>query len=150
MKELGTDDGLAEMFVGTIYAYCLSVLQQPPVYHFLKYSALTDVRQRLLIDRNSTKSGLTEVPLLKGGNLMRWQDSKLYQTLLAVLEEGGIRPRAIPRAVRGAVNKYHELLDEKKYLDYTGMVSKAVAELKSNSKLRERVKKSVRYLIVDE
>ena len=31
------------MYVGTIHAYCLNLLQQPPVYHFLKYSVLTDL-----------------------------------------------------------------------------------------------------------
>ena len=64
LEHLRTDEGLAEMYVGTIHAYCLNLLQQPPVYHFLKYSVLTEVQQRLLIDRNSKKSGLTEVPLL--------------------------------------------------------------------------------------
>jgi DNA helicase II / ATP-dependent DNA helicase PcrA len=87
LEHLGTDEGLAGMYVGTIHAYCLNLLQQPPVYHFLKYSVLTEVQQRLLIDRNSKKSGLTEVPLLGGGTLTRWVDSRLYQTLLGVLEE---------------------------------------------------------------
>src|SRR5919198_6251404 len=34
LEHLGTDEGLAEMYVGTIHAYCLNLLQQPPVYHF--------------------------------------------------------------------------------------------------------------------
>ena len=150
IENLGTDDGLAEMYVGTIHAYCLNVLQQPPVYHFLKYSVLTEVQQRLLIDRNSKKSGLTDVPLRKGGTLTRWVDSALYQTLLGVLEEGGIKARAIPQPVRDAVKKYRALLDDKKYLDYSGMLRRAVDELKSNPKLIDRIKNTVRYLVVDE
>src|SRR4051794_16838613 len=55
LEHLGSDEGLANLFVGTIHAYCLNLLQQPPVYSFLKYSVLTDVQQRLLIDRNSRK-----------------------------------------------------------------------------------------------
>jgi len=150
VDHLGTDEGLAGMYVGTIHAYCLNLLQQPPVYNFLKYSVLTEVQQRLLIDRNSKKSGLTEVPLLDGRTLSRWVDSRLYQTLLSVLEEGGVKGRAIPAGVRQAVAKYRELLDEKKYLDYSGMLSRAVTELRSNPKLREKIKSSVRYLVVDE
>jgi len=91
LEELGTDEGLSEMYVGTIHGYCLNLLQQPPIYKFLKYGVLTEVQQRLLIDRNSSKSGLTETPLLAGGELMRWKDSRLYQTLLGVLEEGHIK-----------------------------------------------------------
>ena len=150
LEHLGTDEGLAGMYVGTIHAYCLNLLQQPPVYYFLKYSVLTEVQQRLLIDRNSKKSGLTEVPLLDGRTLTRWVDSRLYQALLSVLDEGGVKGRLIPAGVREAAAKYRELLDEKKYLDYSGMLSRAVAELKSNPRLREKIESSVRYLVVDE
>jgi len=62
LEELGSDEGLSEMYVGTIHGYCLNLLQQPPLYTFLKYSVLTEIQQRLLIDRNSSKSGLTESP----------------------------------------------------------------------------------------
>jgi DNA helicase-2/ATP-dependent DNA helicase PcrA len=150
VETLGTDDGLAEMFVGTIHAYCLNLLQQPPVYHFLKYSVLTDVRQRLLIDRNSKKSGLTDVPLLNGGNLQRWVDSRLYQSLLSVIQEGGVKAKVVPKAVLEATKKYSELLEDKKYLDYSGMLKQAVKELKSNSELRKVIGKTVRFLVVDE
>ena len=90
-EEFGTDQGLAEMFVGTIHGYCLNLLQSPPVYQFLKYSVLNDVQQRLLIDRNSTKSGLTNTPLLNSGKLRLWQDSRLYQQLLSIIGEGKIK-----------------------------------------------------------
>jgi DNA helicase-2/ATP-dependent DNA helicase PcrA len=150
LEHLGTDEGLAGMYVGTIHAYCLNLLQQPPVYHFLKYSVLTEVQQRLLIDRNSKKSGLTEVPLLDGRTLARWVDSRLYQALLSVLDEGGVKGRLVPAGVRDAAAKYRQLLDEKKYVDYSGMLSRAVGELKSNPKLREKIGSSIRYLVVDE
>jgi DNA helicase-2/ATP-dependent DNA helicase PcrA len=149
-EHLGTDDGLAAMYVGTIHGYCLNLLQQPPVYDFLKYSVLTEVQQRLLIDRYSARSGLTEVPTLDGDTLRRWRDSRLYQTLLSVLEEGGVKTKLIPAGVRDAVAKYRQLLDEKKYLDYSGMLRRAVSELKSNARLREKIRASVRYLVVDE
>ena len=150
LELLGSDDGLAEMFVGTIHAYCLNLLQQPPVYHFLKYSVLTDVRQRLLIDRNSKKSGLTSVPLLKGGFLKRWVDSRLYQSLLGVVQEGGVREKAVPKEVLSATEQYSTLLTEKKYLDYSGMLKQAVAELKTNRELRRFIRNTVRFLVVDE
>lgn len=150
LEELGSDEGLSEMYVGTIHGYCLNLLQQPPLYRFLKYSVLTEIQQRLLIDRNSSKSGLTEVPLLAGGTLQRWTDSRLYQTLLNVLEEGNVNPRKVPKAVREAAAKYRALLDEKRYIDYSAMVRHAVEELKSDPKLRAKIQGTVRYLVVDE
>jgi DNA helicase-2/ATP-dependent DNA helicase PcrA len=150
LEHLGTDEGLAEMYVGTIHGFCLNLLQQPPVYRFLKYSVLTEVQQRLLIDRNSKKSGLVNVPLLNGGTLARYTDSRLYQTLLGVLEEGGVKNRLVPPVVCETAGQYRSLLDEKKYLDYSGMLAHAVEELKSNSKLRKKIAQSVKYLVVDE
>lgn len=150
LEHLGTDEGLAGMYVGTIHGYCLNLLQQPPVFSFLKYSVLTEVQQRLLIDRNSAKSGLSEVPLLDGRTLARWVDSRLYQTLLSVLEEGGVEGRYVPTGVADAAGKYRQLLDRKRYLDYSGMLRRAVEELRSNGQLRKKIKATVRYLIVDE
>lgn len=150
VERLGSDQGLAGMYVGTIHAYCLNLLQQAPVYRFLKYSVLTEVQQRLLIDRNSKKSGLTETPLMDGRFLSRWIDSRLYQTLVSVLDEGGVNARMVPIRVRKAAEKYRELLHEKKYLDYSGMLRCAVEELKRNTHLRTKIGNSVRFLVVDE
>ena len=149
-EELGSDRGLAEMFVGTIHAYCLNLLQAPPLYKFLKYGVLTEVQQRLLIDRNSTKSGLTQIPLLNGGTLERWKDSRLYQQLLGILGEGNVDLKKVPRAVKEAVNQYYDLLDSKKYLDYTMIIAQAVAELSNNAILQEKISDQLKYLVVDE
>jgi len=123
------------MFVGTIHAYCLRLLQQAPLYRFLKFGVLTEIQQRLLIDRNSRKSGLTEVPLLAGGNLKAFQDSSLYQVLLSMVEEGSIPSAAIPSAVSACVAKYEQLLEDKRYLDYSGMLRHAVSENPGKSRV---------------
>jgi DNA helicase-2/ATP-dependent DNA helicase PcrA len=144
------DTGFADMFVGTIHAYCLRILQQAPIYKFLKFGVLTEIQQRLLIDRNSKKSGLTEVPLLTGGTLKTFQDSHLYQVLLSMVEEGSIPDAAIPPMVSACVQKYEKLLEEKRYLDYSGMVRHAVSEIRGNRELRRHLAKTVKYLTVDE
>src|SRR5437773_4521662 len=149
-EELGSDRGLAEMFVGTIHGYCLNLLQAPPLYKFLKYSVLTDVEQRLLIDRNSSKSGLTQLPLLAGGKLQRWKDSRLYQQLLGILKEGNVDLKKVSRIVKEAVQQYYDLLESKKYLDYTMIIAQAVTELSANADLRDKVTTQVKYLVVDE
>jgi hypothetical protein len=124
------------MFVGTIHAYCLNLLQQAPVYKFLKYSVLTEVQQRLFIDRNSTKSGLTAVPLLAGDTLRRYLDSALYQQILGILGEGEVDLSKVPAAVRTAAGEYWRLCEEDKHLDYTNMIRLAVGELCRNDQLR--------------
>jgi superfamily I DNA/RNA helicase len=48
-EQLGSQFLLAEMFVGTIHGFCLDMLQTY-LFKYLKYSVLSEVQQRLLID----------------------------------------------------------------------------------------------------
>ena len=57
-EEFGELTGLAEMFVGTIHAYCLELIKTE-VQKYLKFEVLNDVQQYLFIDRHSKQSGLT-------------------------------------------------------------------------------------------
>ena len=59
--------GLAEMYVGTMHGYALDLLQRL-VPETFKFSVLTDITARLLIDRNSRKSGLTACPTSSSGH----------------------------------------------------------------------------------
>jgi ATP-dependent DNA helicase UvrD/PcrA len=150
LEELGSDQGLAEMYVGTIHGYCLNLLQSPPLYEFLKFSVLPEVQQRLLIDRYSSQCGLTQVPLLKGGTLERWKDSRLYMQLISVYSEGQVDYRKVPSAVRTAVEMYYGLLDDQKRLDYTMIIAEAIAQIKGVPELRNQLSTQVKYLVVDE
>lgn len=76
---LGEVNGLAEMYVGTIHGYCLELLQTHMPEYF-KYSVLNEVQARLLVDRNSKESGLTD-PL----GLRRYVESRLYLEVLGAL-----------------------------------------------------------------
>src|SRR6266851_9474911 len=69
-EALGDVPGMAEMFVGTIHAFCLELLKSESPEH-LKYEVLNEVQQALLVDRNSKKSGLTTSTDLGGAPLVR-------------------------------------------------------------------------------
>jgi DNA helicase-2/ATP-dependent DNA helicase PcrA len=150
-EQLGSDRGLAELYVGTIHGYCLHLLQSPPLYRFLEYTVLTDIRQRLLIDRYSAQSGLTRAPLLSGqGMLRRYVDTRLYQELLSILAEGDVTESRVPSAVLDAANNYHELCARKRFLDYTTIMSHALEQLRTHGGLRHQISSRVRYVVVDE
>jgi len=70
--QLGDVLGLADMYVGTIHGFCLDLLQTY-LYKYLKYSVISEVQQRLLIDRNSKKSGLSDLQTHDAKPLKRWQ-----------------------------------------------------------------------------
>ena len=67
LEQEGVDRlGLAEMYVGTMHGYTLDLLQRL-VPETFKFSVLTDITSRLLVDRNSKKSGLTVCPTSSAG-----------------------------------------------------------------------------------
>src|SRR5215813_7632638 len=76
-EALGDIPGLAEMFVGTIHAFCLELLKSESPEH-LKFEVLNEVQQGLFVDRNSKKSGLTTSQDLNGSALKRYLDTKHY------------------------------------------------------------------------
>ncbi|NMC75091.1 MAG: UvrD-helicase domain-containing protein, partial [Geobacteraceae bacterium] len=69
--ELGAEFGLAEMYVGTIHGFCLDLLQTY-LFKYLKYSILSDVQQRLLIDRHTQESGFKSLTTLDGKPLKQF------------------------------------------------------------------------------
>ena len=76
------------------------------------YSVISEVQQRLLIDRNSKKSALTDLQTHEGKPLKRWKDSGLYQKVLTILWEAEIDSNLLPAShpTRLALKKYTDLL----------------------------------------
>jgi ATP-dependent DNA helicase UvrD/PcrA len=141
---LGEITGMAEMYVGTIHGYCLQLLQSHLPDYF-KYRVLNEVQARLLVDRASIKSGL------KALGLRRWVESRLFMEVLGVVREADVDETKLEgHAVLEAWEKYEALLDEKRSLDYTEIMVRAVAALYEDQSLRERIAEQVKYLIVDE
>lgn len=153
----GDITGMAEMFVGTMHAYALNLLQTQ-LYRYLKFSVLTDVQTRLFIDRNSNKSGLSSVPVMTGPStgqkLKRGIDSRLYIQLLGILREDDVDWEAVPPEVREALDAYRRLLDQHRYLDYSEILLAAVEALEGSAPhdepLRAFIRENVRHVIVDE
>lgn len=156
-EQHGEAVGLAEMFIGTMHAFCLNLLQTY-VPEAFKFSVLTDVTQRLYIDRHSKASGLTECPTssAKVPALRRYVNSKLYMQVLSVLAEDDVASGAIPAGVLAAREKYQHLLRKGAFFDYTTMLELAVELLEADESdeqaapILRHVRDEVRYVVVDE
>ncbi|MCP1768666.1 ATP-dependent helicase [Bradyrhizobium japonicum] len=150
-EALGDISGMAEMFVGTIHAFCLELLKsESPKY--LKYEVLNEVQQTLFVDRHSKASGLTQSTTLTGQPLKRYIDTRHFITALNILRED--RPTAPDRlegnTIVAQLSNYEQLLHDRGYLDYSSILKEAVTELKGNQSLRERLSARIRHVIVDE
>jgi DNA helicase-2/ATP-dependent DNA helicase PcrA len=143
--------GLAEMFVGTIHAFCLDLLQRESP-EFLKYAVLDEVRQKLLVERHPRRSGMALTHRHPGGEaLVPWDDNRAYLSALDVLRQADLVPARLAgaSAVDGLA-AWRELLESQRYLDYTAIMEHAVRALRERDDLRARLRARVRHVIVDE
>lgn len=149
-EQVGDVLGLAEMYVGTIHGFCLDFLKEhAPEY--LKYEVLDEVQQRLLVDRNSRKSGLTTTTDLKGAKLRRFVDTNNYTAALDILRESTVDWGVLDGgSVVEGLRDYEALLDAHAMLDYPAMMQKAVELLENDPAVRELVAGEIRHVIVDE
>lgn len=141
---LGDVPGMAEMYVGTIHGYCLQLLQSS-IPEYFKYTVLNEVQARLLVDRSSVQTGLKDL------GLKRYVESDLYLQVLGILREGHVDADVLKEhPAVDALQKYQDVLDRKRYLDYPEIVLRAVTALMQDHDLRARIAARVKYLIVDE
>ncbi len=149
-EALGEVTGLAEMFVGTIHAFCLELLKTESPKH-LKFEVLNEVQQSLFVDRHSKQSGLTESKDLNGTALKRYRDTPHYVAALSILREAEREEANLKGcSLLDALDAYQQLLDDKSYLDYSSILEEAVTLLTNDDGVRERLARRVRYVIVDE
>jgi len=149
-EENGDRPGLAELYVGTIHAFCLDLLKTE-VPRFLKFEVLNEVQQALFVDRHSKQSGLTSTTDLAGRTLQRYKDTDLYLSALSILREAELNDKALRgNSVVAGLRAYKALIDDKDYLDYSSILEEAVTALAKDAGLRDRMRARVRYVIVDE
>lgn len=147
---LGEVPGMAEMFVGTIHAFCLDLLKSESPKH-LKFEVLNEVQQRLFVDRNSSKSGLTTSTDLTGAVLKRYRDTGHYVTALSILREAERDDAQLDGcSLLNGLAAYERLLEDKSYLDYSSILEEAVTLLTNDEGVRARLAERVKYVIVDE
>jgi DNA helicase-2/ATP-dependent DNA helicase PcrA len=149
-QALGEISGMAEMFVGTIHAFCLELLKSESPKH-LKFEVLNEVQQGLFVDRNSSKSGLTTSTDLNGKALRRYLDTKNFVTALSILRESErVDAQLTSCSVLDGLAAYQSLLESKSYLDYSSILDEAVTLLTNDEGVRGRLAERVKYAIVDE
>jgi DNA helicase-2/ATP-dependent DNA helicase PcrA len=149
-EHLGDITGMAEMYVGTIHAFCLDLLMTE-ARDLWKFDVLNEVQQTLFIDRHSKASGLTSCLDLKDKPLRRYVDTRNYLTALNILREDQPDWKKLKgHSIVDSLATYHTLLDDKRQLDYSEILERAVEELTNNKTLREHLATRIRHVIVDE
>ena len=110
-QEIGTTEGLAGLYIGTIHGYCLELLQTH-VPELFKYRVLPEIQNKLFVNRYSTQSGLTACPTSSVGTpfLKRGINTGLYINALSVFREDDVDYDQISTDFKNAHNQYVNLL----------------------------------------
>ncbi len=149
-EELGEIHGMAEMYIGTVHAFCLDLLTTE-VPKYLKFDVLNEVQQAVFIDRYSNKSGLTSSTDLAGQPLKRYTDTQRYLSAISILREADTDDDALKDcSVLAGLERYRSFLDEMRHLDYSAIIEVAVEVLNCDLALKERLAERIKHVIVDE
>ncbi|MCM6773165.1 ATP-dependent helicase [Nocardia sp. CDC159] len=157
-KQHGTITGMAEMYIGTMHGYCRDLLQRL-VPDTFKFSVLTEITARLLVDRNSRKSGLTTCPTSSSRvpTLRRYIHSGLFLQVMSVLREDEIADDLVPAEVWQSFVAYVTLLNRHASFDFTELINQSVqllsgdpAEDKDARVVQAHIRDDIKYVVVDE
>ncbi|MFC1946139.1 ATP-dependent helicase [Chloroflexota bacterium] len=143
-EQLPNLKGLAEMYIGTIHAWCLNVLRDYK-YEFQKFSVLDEIKLKLFVERNFSTIGMKDL------DMERFKDTGHFIQLMSILREAEFHSRAdVPQELFTALQAYENTLEQYCYLDFTMIMTKAHQFLTHDNSFRNKIKNNIGYLIVDE
>lgn len=134
---------LGRLFVGTIHAYCLRLLQT----YVARYEGYTPLDQNQLFNLIYREASRIGVKALGGGT---FDSIKLFLRGVDVVENELLPVDALPDdGFRTSLELYYSMLDRYQFMSFGMQIARAVDELRK-SEVRAEVTKPLRHLIVDE
>lgn len=151
-------EGLANMYIGTIHGFCLHMLQEYSD-EYKSFETLNDVQTKLFIKRHRKRNGLFDTiyhpakgdpyPIASEGSSAETLAKAInaYKSFLDISREHGIAN--FSRELQNNVSKYETTLKEKKFFDFTSIVTVTLEKLLAGD-FDQYIENTIKYLIVDE
>jgi len=141
-ERIGTVEGVAEMFIGTIHAWCLRTLQDQAL-EYQKFSVLDEIKLKLFVDRHFRDIGMMEL------SMSIYKDTQFFIQMMSIIRESELTG-SLPPELTTALAKYEAKLIERCYFDYTMIQSRLLKHLDDDSDFEEALANRLKFLIVDE
>ena len=136
---------LGEMFVGTIHSFCFDLLKNlKPRYR--GFEALDEHKRMLFL---SDYGNFYRVGLNNLGQKSYRQVERFCRSVDVVRQEM-IDIKKLPNDFKECYQKYEELLQEERFLDFSSMIHKVVKLLKEDDDFFSEVREKYKYMTVDE
>lgn len=146
LQELRPEDPeTGDMYIGTIHSFCFDLLKSlKPKYK--GYDVLEENTRMLFLNKYDVfyKVGLNNL------------DDKTYKAIekfcrcADVVREEMINPNKLPSEFRQCYKNYLALLENEKFLDFSGMMFEVVNFLESDEEFTRKVREKYKHIIVDE
>ncbi|CAM3590147.1 ATP-dependent DNA helicase [Arcobacter aquimarinus] len=150
VSKIDSKHGIAQMFVGTIHGWCLKVLQDYLFTKYQNYSVLSEIKLKLFVDKYYYTNGMVDLKHMKhGSDLWRFKHTNIFLNIIDIIREQGLI-KITPEYIKDAIVKYEKSLTDKKYLDFTMLLTKTLDALNEDNELTKYIAKKIKYLIVDE
>ena len=140
---LGSTNGFANMYVGTIHGFCLKMLQEY-ITEFQKFTVLDEIKTKLYIEKNYNTCGMQDL------DLKIYSETNLFLSVMSTLNENWFERDKWNNKTQAAVKKYKDVFYEKNYFDYSLILQEMLNQLENNKEFSRLITEKVKYLTVDE
>ncbi|MCK5047308.1 MAG: ATP-dependent helicase, partial [Candidatus Heimdallarchaeota archaeon] len=146
LQELQPDDPeIGDMFVGTIHSFCYKLLQDF-IPRYKAHDVLDEHKRVLFVSTydNARRIGLK--------NLFKrsYRNFEKFCLNVDVVREEMIDPKHLPEEFRKCYQNYIKLLNEGRFLDFSGMMHLVYHYLLTDVEFATKVFDRIQYVIVDE
>lgn len=158
VKELvGKQPDIGDMYIGTIHAFAFKILQEY-IPKYRAFDMLDEISRLAFI--SSIKYDLNTQHLAGslskrhnkpyGKNKTNWVFNTFIKDIDLYREEGLDENAIVCDSMKHAASIYLQKLEEKRFLDFSGILKIAVDTLETNPSIREKIQAQFKFFTVDE
>lgn len=151
-EQLGSIQGIAELYIGTIHSWCLHFLKDE-IFGFQKYEILDEIKLKIFVNKNFNKIEINKLncTTTKGSRPLKiFTDTNIFLSMISIFREADLNENSqIDSNLTVVIDNYEKTLKENNYLDFGMILTEFYKEIQKDS-VKEKIRSKIKYLIVDE
>jgi DNA helicase-2/ATP-dependent DNA helicase PcrA len=138
---------LGGMYIGTIHSFAFQKLREI-VAKYRSYEVLDEVKRIIWVAKNYSQLGINSIKMDNG----YFDSIERFSKTADMIRDNEISLQQIASipAYKQVHERYLELLNEDKYLDFSGILYELVGTIESSPALLNELRESINFLVVDE
>lgn len=154
---IGRQPDIGDMYIGTIHAFAFKILQEY-LPRYRGYDMLDEVKRLAFLSSIRNEIGLdyltnsltTRFTKPYGKNHQNWVFNVFLRDIDLFREEGLKSEDTISNSFKNASEVYLEKLEEKRFIDFSGLLKITVDTLVNDSSIKKSIQNQYKFFTVDE